>query len=59
MDGKIVEETIDDNIVVPKRRNNKTIVNVAEDENASKRSYDSIMPPEHVLNPLDSDITSH
>ena len=50
-DGEIVEQTIDDTKVVPKRRSNKPIVTIAEDENASKRSFDSIMPPEHVLNP--------
>ena len=50
-DGEIVEETIDNTKVTPKRRGNKAIYNVAEDEPASKRSYDSIMPPEHVLHP--------
>ena len=50
-DGEIVEETIDDTIVAPKRRDNRAIHNIADDESASKRSYDSIMPPGHVIHP--------
>ena len=50
-DGEIVKQTIDDTNVAPKRRSNKPTVTVAEEENASKRSFDSIMPPEHVLHP--------
>ena len=50
-DGEIAEEAIDDTSVAPKRRADKAIPDIADNESATKRSHYSIMPPGHVIHP--------
>jgi hypothetical protein len=53
-DGEIAEEAIDNTSVAPKRRADRAIHDIADNDGATKRSHNNIVPTGHVTHPSKS-----